>query len=116
MKSSLGDKQRLLHVLEAIEEIENYVSGVNFDTFLQSSMMRFASVKQIEIIGEAANNISEEVKNKFTEIQWRQITGLRHVLVHEYFGVDTKLIWQIIADDIPELKIKIKEVLLSISE
>ena len=79
-------------------------------------MMRFASVKQIEIIGEAANNISEEVKNKFTEIQWRQITGLRHVLVHEYFGVDTKLIWQIIADDIPELKIKIKEVLLSISE
>jgi uncharacterized protein with HEPN domain len=116
MKSSLGDKQRLLHILEAIEEIENYVSGVNFDAFLQNSMMRFASVKQIEIIGEAANNISEEVKNKFTEIQWRQITGLRHVLVHEYFGVDSKLIWQIIADDIPELKIKIKEVLLSISE
>jgi uncharacterized protein with HEPN domain len=78
--------------------------------------MKFASVKQIEIIGEAANYISEETKNKFSDIQWRQITGLRHVLVHEYFGVDSKLIWQIIADDIPELKIKIKEVLLSISE
>lgn len=76
-------------------------------------MMRFASVKQIEIIGEAANNISEEVKNKFTEIQWRQITGLRHVLVHEYFGVDNRLIWQIIVDDIPALKFKIKEVLTS---
>jgi len=47
-------------------------------------MMRFASVKQIEIIGEAANNISEVVKNKFTEIQWRQIIGLRHVLVNEF--------------------------------
>jgi uncharacterized protein with HEPN domain len=116
MKSSLGDKQRLLHILEAIEEIENCVSGVNLDTFLQSSMMRFASVKQIEIIGEAANNISEEVKNKFTEIQWRQITDLRHVLDHDYFGVDSKLIWQIIADDIPDLKIKINEVLLSTSE
>ena len=76
-------------------------------------MMRFASVKQIEIIGEAANHISEEVKNRFTDIQWRQITGLRHVLVHEYFGVDNRLVWQIIVDDIPVLKIKIKEVLAS---
>ena len=114
MKSSLGDKQRLLHILEAIEEIENYISGVNFDAFLQNSMMRFASVKQIEIIGEAANNISEEVKNKFTEIQWRQITGLRHILVHEYFGVDNRLIWQIVIDDIPKLKVKIQEVLTSV--
>lgn len=114
MKGSLGDKQRLLHILEAIEEIENYIAGISFDGFLQNSMMRFASVKQIEIIGEAANNISEEVKNKFTEIQWRQITGLRHVLVHEYFGVDNRLIWQIIIDDIPALKVNIKEVLSSL--
>jgi uncharacterized protein with HEPN domain len=78
--------------------------------------MRFASVKQIEIIGEAANHISDETKEKFSEIQWRQITGLRHVLVHEYFGIDSRLIWQIIVDDIPSLKINIKEVLLSISE
>lgn len=114
MKSKLGDKQRLLHILESIEEIEKYIYGVSFDTFLENSMMRFASVKQIEIIGEAANNITEEVKSKFSDIQWRQITGLRHVLVHEYFGVDTKLIWQIISDDIPELKIRIKEVLASL--
>jgi uncharacterized protein with HEPN domain len=79
-------------------------------------MMKFASVKQIEIIGEAANYISDETKEKFSEIQWRQITGLRHVLVHEYFGIDSRLIWQIIVNDIPLLKIKIKEVLLSISE
>ena len=79
-------------------------------------MMKFASVKQIEIIGEAANHISDETKEKFSEIQWRQITGLRHVLVHEYFGIDSRLIWQIIVNDIPLLKIKIKEVILSISE
>jgi uncharacterized protein with HEPN domain len=116
MKGKLGDKQRLLHILESIEEIEKYTAGSNLEVFLQNSMMKFASVKQIEIIGEAANYISEETKNKFSDIQWRQITGLRHVLVHEYFGVDSKLIWQIITDDIPELKIKIKEVLLSIIE
>jgi len=78
--------------------------------------MKFASVKQIEIIGEAANHITQETKNKFSDIQWQQITGLKHVLVHEYFGIDSKLIWQIIVDDIPALKIQIKEVLLSISE
>jgi uncharacterized protein with HEPN domain len=116
MKGKLGDKQRLVHILESIEEIEKYTEGSNLEVFMQNSMMRFASVKQIEIIGEAANFISDETKNKFSEIQWRQITGLRHVLVHEYFGVDSKLIWQIIADDIPELKIKIKEVLHSIGE
>ena len=92
MKGKLGDKQRLLHILESIEEIEKYTAGSNLEVFLQNSMMKFASVKQIEIIGEAANYISEETKNKFSDIQWRQITGLRHVLVHEYFGVDSKLI------------------------
>ena len=113
MKSSIGDKQRLLHIVESINEIEKYIEGKNFDEFLENSMMRFASVKQIEIIGEAANHISEEVRNKFSEIQWRQITGLRHILVHEYFGVDNRLVWQIIVDDIPVLKSKIKEVLAS---
>lgn len=65
----------------------------------------------MEIIGEAANNISEETKNKFSKIQWRQIIGLRHILVHEYFGIDTNLIWQIIANDIPQLKESIQKVL-----
>jgi uncharacterized protein with HEPN domain len=77
-------------------------------------MMRFASIKQIEIIGEAANYISEETKSKFADIQWKQIVGLRHILVHEYFGIDANLIWQIISDDIPKLKEAIKEVILSL--
>ncbi|MEN9952386.1 MAG: hypothetical protein RLZZ520_654, partial [Bacteroidota bacterium] len=79
MKGKIGDKQRLAHILESIEELEDYTAGSNLDTFLQNSMMRFASVKQIEIIGEVANYISDETKEKFSEIQWRQITGLRHV-------------------------------------
>lgn len=113
MKGKIGDKQRLLHILESIEEIEKYTAGENLENFMQNSMMKFASVKQIEIIGEAANHITEETKNKFSEIQWRQITGLRHVLVHEYFGIDSNLIWQIIIEDIPALKMNIQEVLSS---
>lgn len=115
MKGKIGDKQRLLHILESISEIERYTSQANFDSFLENSMMRFASIKQIEIIGEAANYITQETKDKFTDIQWRQIIGLRHILVHEYFGIDHKLIWQIIANDIPALKRGVQSVLLTIN-
>ena len=116
MKGKIGDKQRLLHILESIIEIEGYTSQADFESFLDNSMMRFASIKQIEIIGEAANYITEETKSKFNDIQWRQIIGLRHILVHEYFGIDNNLIWQIIADDIPKLKAGIEKVILSINK
>ena len=114
MKGKIGDRQRLIHILDSISEIEHYTSKANFTTFIENSMMRFACVKQMEIIGEAANYITEETKSKFTEIQWRQIIGLRHILVHEYFGIDNNLIWQIIADDIPQLKVSIQKVLESL--
>ena len=70
--------------------------------------------KNIEIIGEAANYITEETKAKFSNIKWRQIIGLRHILVHEYFGVDSHLIWQIISEDIQQLKVEVTIVLESI--
>lgn len=116
MKGKIPDRQRLLHILEAISEIEKYTSEVNLESFLESSMMRFASIKQIEIIGEAANVISEETKKRFSEIEWRQIIGMRHVLVHEYFGVDNRLIWQVIIKDIPQLKSKIEFIVKAIDE
>ncbi len=115
MKDKFGDKQRLLHILEAIGEIKNYTNTASLEVFEENSMMRFASIKQIEIIGEAANYITEETKSKFSDIQWRQIIGMRHVLVHEYFGVDSNLVWQIIAKDIPELEGAIQKVLGSMS-
>jgi uncharacterized protein with HEPN domain len=115
MKGKIGDKQRLLHILESIKEIEYYTSLADFNSFLENSMMRFASIKQIEIIGEAANYITEETKSKFKSIQWRQIVGLCHILVHEYFGIDDNLVWQIIVNDIPTLKKEVQSVLSSIS-
>ncbi|MBY0479301.1 MAG: DUF86 domain-containing protein [Chitinophagaceae bacterium] len=111
MKEKMGDKQRLLHILEAISEIEQYTKNVEMQAFLSNSMMRFASIKQIEIIGEAANFITVETKAKFSEIEWSQITGMRHILVHEYFGVDADLVWQVIVKDLPLLKLKIKQIL-----
>lgn len=114
MKSKPGDRQRLLHIKDAISEIESYTTNTDLKTFLANSMMRFASVKQIEIIGEAANLISAETKRLFSDLEWKQIIGMRHILVHEYFGMDFELIWQVIIADLPELKKKVENVLGSL--
>lgn len=110
MRGKIGDEQRLIHIHEAITEIENYTKNIDITEFKNNSMMRFAAIKQIEIIGEAAKNITEETRKKYPGIEWKQIGGLRDILVHEYFGVDTDLIWQIIKVDIPALKLKLVQI------
>lgn len=73
MKEKPGDKQRLQHILDAIDEVEAYTKGSTLDNFLHNSMMRFASVKQIEIIGEAANYLTKETKEKFSSVEWGKL-------------------------------------------
>ena len=75
MRSELGDKIRLQHILDAIEEIHSYLVAVELPEFLENSMMRFACIKQMEIIGEASNHLSSELKSKFSEIEWAQIVA-----------------------------------------
>ena len=88
MRSELGDKIRLQHILDAIEEIQKYLTSADFEIFLENSMMRFACIKQMEIIGEAGNQITSDTKENFSSIEWSQIIGMRNVFVHEYFGID----------------------------
>jgi|SRR5690625_3868215 len=104
MRDNLGDEARLRHILDAISEIQSYIKDTNFEEFSGNSMKKFATVKQLEIIGEAANHVNEEVKEKYSEIEWREIVGLRNILIHEYFGVDEQVVWGIITQDIPRLK------------
>lgn len=111
MRGKIGDKVRLQHILDSILEIENYLRGIDFSHFAGNSMMKFACIKQLEIIGEASNHISEDIKEKFTTIEWSQIVGMRNVLVHEYFGVDSNLVWEIAKNDLPDLKEKVVEII-----
>ena len=115
MRGKFGDKERLKHILDAIEEIEAYTANTDLKDFLANSMMRFASIKQIEIIGEAANYLTPETKALFTDNEWNQIIGMRHILIHEYFGVDDNLVWQVIRDDIPKLKLAVANVDLNLT-
>lgn len=114
MRGELGDKIRLQHILDAIDEIHKYLTGADLSIFLENSMMRFACIKQMEIIGEASNHLSPELKSKFSDIEWAQIVGMRNVFTHEYFGIDSNLVWEIIKNDIPELKAKVEFILKSI--
>ena len=114
MRGRESDKIRLQHIIDAIIEIENYSINTDLSGFMKNSMMRFACIKQLEIIGEAGNHISTEIKSNFSKIEWSQIIGMRNVFVHEYFGVDSKLVWDIIKVDLPGLKDKIIEILNSI--
>lgn len=70
MRGKPGDKVRLQHILDAILEIENYLQETNFPDFMQNSMMRFACIKQMEIIGEAGNHVSNDTKSQFSTIEW----------------------------------------------
>ncbi len=114
MRGKLGDKVRLIHIQEAIFEIDTYLLNADFTEFLSNSMMRFACIKQLEIIGEASNHISEEIRLKFSEIEWSQMIGMRNIFVHEYFGVDSNILWEIIKNDLPDLKEKIWKIVDSI--
>ena len=114
MRGRLGDKIRLQHVIDAILEIESYLLDTDFTKFMENSMMRFACIKQMEIIGEASNHVSEEIKQKFSDIEWSQIVGMRNIFVHEYFGVDSSLLWEIIKNDLPDLKEKVVDIIKSI--
>ncbi len=114
MKSELGDRARLQHISDALKEIEKYIENSSYEDFQSNSMMQFATVKQLEIIGEASNQLTEHFRKLYKEIEWREIIGLRNILIHEYFGIDTKIVWDILETDLPKIKIQAEEILKQI--
>lgn len=115
MKGRLGDKVRLQHILDAAGEVEIYLENVSREQFIGNSEKRFATIKQIEIIGEACNALSIELKEQYPAIPWKQIVGFRNISIHEYFGVNLQLVWEIAKNDLPELKEKMRAIFAGMS-
>ena len=110
MKGRIGDDARLKHILECIEEIESAIKGYTFESFIENHVLRIAVVKWLEIIGEAANHLTDGTKSNYDEIEWQKIIGLRHLVVHEYFGINYQVIWNTATLFLGDLKIKIKRI------
>lgn len=98
------------HILEAIEDIENSIRDLSALEFKQDKDARDATIRRIEIIGEAAKNISEKIKIKHPNIEWKKIIGIRDRMIHAYFNINLDLIWEIIKKDLPILKKQIIEI------
>jgi len=104
MKGSISDEARVEHIWESISEIERALVNVGFDQFVANHVLRIAVVKWLEIIGEAASKISEKTRKKNVNIEWEKMIGLRHVVVHEYFGINYDTIWQTATISLLQLK------------
>jgi uncharacterized protein with HEPN domain len=104
MKGPLSDKLRVHHILDAIAEVEAYVAGVTETEFLENSEKRFATIKQIEIVGEACNKISADLQVTHPEIPWAEVIGFRNISIHEYHNVSFHIVWDIAKNDLPILK------------
>lgn len=111
MKGRFGDLQRAQHILEAIEEIENFVGTLTYDNFESNSLVRSATERQLITIGEASLHLSEEIKEKYDEIDWRGIKGFRNIMTHEYFGISVKMVWVVVINELPKLKIVAEKII-----
>ena len=91
-------------MLDCIQKIEGYRAGVTADEFAANSLLQDAVVRRLEVIGEAAKHVPQEVRARYPDIPWRTIAGLRDVLIHEYFGVILERVWEVITIDLSAVK------------
>lgn len=105
------DKIRIQHMIDAAEEALSFCSGISEKEFNKNRMLVLSVIKEIEIIGEAASKISEETKLRYNNIPWLDIVGMRNRLIHGYFDVDIRMVWNTIKNDLPSLLKSLKEIL-----
>ena len=108
MREKPKDINRLSHIIEAIDNLFEFTQGISFDEYKGNKILRFAVIKNLEIIGEAAYLLTNEFKEKHPEVEWKVIIGMRHVLVHGYYQISDEMVWATIQTELLPLKEKVE--------
>lgn len=104
-------KVRLEDILEAIDRINRYTEGMTEVRFRESEMVQDALIRNFTVIGEASRHIPEDIQERHPEVPWSSMRGMRNLVVHEYFGVDVKILWDTLQEDLPDLSENLKQML-----
>lgn len=108
--SKISSEERLLHIAQAIADIERFMIGINKDTYLNNDILINATLFQFAIIGEAIIHVDDDILSKYN-YPWYKVRGFRNFIVHEYHAIEFWVVWEAINKDIPKLKIIIEEIL-----
>lgn len=103
-------------IIDSIDAIEEFVKEIDFEDFKKDRKTAYASVRSIEIIGEATKHIPASIRNKYSQIPWKDMAGMRDKAIHEYLGVDLKVIWRAAMEELPRIKPLIKKVLAELGK
>lgn len=93
----------LADICDSGRAIQSYVQGMSFEAFSQDRLRNAAVIREFEIIGEAVGKLPDETKSRFPDVAWREIKDFRNLLIHEYFGVDLAIVWNVIQQELPGL-------------
>ena len=112
----MGDKVRhaglyVDDIISSIKKVKSYTKKITYEEFVKNSLVQDAVERNFEIIGEAARQMPEDVKEKYKTIEWRQVIAFRNIIAHEYFGVNYKIMWDIIQNELPPLLTKMKKII-----
>ena len=103
-------------IISAMKSIEEFIEGLSLDEVREDDKTSSAVIRKFEIIGEATKHVPEDLKEKYPDIPWKRMAGMRDRLIHAYFGVDYRLVWEAIKIDIPELKPRLQQVLAELEK
>jgi uncharacterized protein with HEPN domain len=99
-------------LLDALRKSHHFIAGMGFEQFVEDDKTAFAVVRALEVVGEAAKQIPEGIRQEYAQVPWREMSGMRDKLIHHYFGIDLRVVWKTVKEEVPQLIPVIEEIVV----